>query len=155
MSPNIFKRKSIPLSGYPCDITVTGRNKVAVTLYLNKEIAIVDIDSSKPLYSFQESDCCYGITYTDEKLVVSLQNQTIQIIDLFGKVLIEISTTNTGTYCTMFENRLYYTAVYDDVVCCCNLNGDVIWEFTCKELSKPHDITHDAFGNIFVTCEKK
>lgn len=54
----------------------------------------------------------------------------------------------------MFENRLYYAAVYDDVVCSCNLNGDVLWEFTCKELSKPHDITHDAFGNIFVTCEK-
>lgn len=154
MSPTIFKRKSIPLSGYPCDITVTGRNTVAVTLYLKKEIVIVDIDSSKPLYSFNVSNCCYGITYTDGKFVVSLRNQTIQIIGTIGNVLNKISTTNTATNCTMFEDRLYYAAVYDDVVCSCNLNGNVLWEFNCKELSRPHDITHDAFGNIFVTCKK-
>ncbi|CAC5414595.1 unnamed protein product [Mytilus coruscus] len=154
MSPNVSNMKLIPLTGYPCDITAIENNTVAVTLYLKKEIVIVDIDSSSTLNSIPVNDHCYGITYTTGKLVVSLQNQIIQTMDLFGNVLIKISTTSTATYCTMFEDQLYYAAVYDDVVYSCNLNGDVLWEFNCKELSKPHDITNDAFGNIFVTCEK-
>ncbi|CAC5423759.1 unnamed protein product [Mytilus coruscus] len=146
--------KNIQIDDICYDVAVIDKDTVGTTLVFKSKIVIVDVDSSKVKRSILTSYKCFGITYTGEQLIVSLNKQTIKFFDLSGNVLSTLSTANNSSHCSMFMETLCYTTQSGDAVYSTDLNGEVRWKFDCKKKDYPTGITNDASGNIFVACKK-
>lgn len=146
--------KTIPLEDQCFDVAVIEKNTVAITLVEKKKIVFVDVNSSTKQRSIYTRDRCYGIYYTGEQLVVCLDNLTIQLFDLTGNTLSILPIGERSLYCSVFNNKLYYTAQGGTVSCIysIDLNGEIIWKFDCQKNERPNGITNDGSGNSFVAC---
>lgn len=141
------------LNDCPLDVSIIDSNTVAVTMKSKEGISIVNVNLSLTLRTITLKDKCYGICCTDGKLVVSMANKKIKIVDLFGNVVSTISKMNDATYCSAKNDRIYYAAQSKNIIYCCDLNGCVLWNFNCKKSDYPLGMTHDVVGNVYVTCK--
>ncbi|XP_071146759.1 uncharacterized protein [Mytilus edulis] len=144
--------KEIKFEDRPLDVTIIDSNTVATTLYNKKIISIIDVNSSKTLQTIHVNGNCYGICSKDKNLVICLDGKIIKIVDLSGKVLSKFSQNNCATYCSVMNNKICYAAQAEDVVYCSDLNGNIQWKVSCEKSDFPNGLTHDASGNVFVTC---
>lgn len=144
--------KIIQLDNRCFDVAVIDKDNVATTLVEKKKIIIVDVNSSKVQQPIPTSDKCGGLTYSGEILVVNLANLTIQFFDLSGNTWSTLSTAYKSSYCSVFNDKLYYTTQSRNAVYSTDLHGEVLWKFDCHQSDSPYDVTNDAFGNIFVAC---
>ncbi|CAC5423743.1 unnamed protein product [Mytilus coruscus] len=109
--------KTIRLEDQCFDVAVIEKNTVAITLVKKKKIVFIDVNSSTEQRSIYTRYRCYGIYYTGEQLVVTLDNLTIQFVDLSGNTLSILSIGKRSLYCSMFNNKLYYTTQGGAVSC--------------------------------------
>ncbi|XP_052082881.1 uncharacterized protein LOC127720342 isoform X1 [Mytilus californianus] len=143
--------KNIQLDDRCFDVAVIDKDTVASTLVEKKKIVIVDVNSSRVQRYILSSAECYGIIFSGEQLVVSLP-KTIQFVDPSGNSWSTLSTVNKSMYCSVLDEKLYYTSHNSEAVYSTKLNGEVLWKFDCQKYDYPTSITNDASGNIFVVC---
>ncbi|XP_052082878.1 uncharacterized protein LOC127720341 [Mytilus californianus] len=143
--------KTITFKDQCYDVAVIEKDTVATTLVFKKEIVIVDVTSSKVQRSMPTSHRCYGISYTGEQLVVNINNKSVQFFDVSGNAVSSLSIADIFTYCSVFNDQLYYTKSKVDEVYSIDLNGIFVWKYECQKSDNPTGITNDASGNVFVT----
>ncbi|CAC5358234.1 unnamed protein product [Mytilus coruscus] len=148
-----FFIKQIRFDDTPLDVTIIDSNTVAVTFVEKKIISMVDVISSKILKTIPVVNKCFGICSFSGKLVVSLNDKIMKILALSGNVVSIVSIKDNATYCSVMNDKIYYAAQARGVIYCCDLNGSVLWEFSCRKSDHPQGIAHDASGNVFVSCE--
>ncbi|CAC5423745.1 unnamed protein product [Mytilus coruscus] len=144
--------KTVPLDDQCYDVAVIDKDTVATTLIYSKKVVIVDVNSAKIQRTIPTKDQCYGIISTGEELVANLYNKTIQFFDLSGNSLSTLSTVDISFYCSVLNDKLYYTTHRRNAVYSTDLNGKVVWKFNCQKSAFPTGITNDSAGNIFVAC---
>ncbi|CAC5423740.1 unnamed protein product [Mytilus coruscus] len=133
-------------------VAVIEKDTVAATLIEEKEIVIIDINSSTVQMNIPTEDICFSIFYTGKQLGASVENGITQFFDLSGNTLSTLSDNEKSCYCSVFEDQLYYTAHEKDTVYSTDLNGTVHWKYDYRKFSYPCGLTNDTFGNIFVAC---
>ncbi|VDI77912.1 Hypothetical predicted protein [Mytilus galloprovincialis] len=137
----------------PLDVTIIDLNTVALTFVEKKTISLVDVISSKIMKTIPLVNKCFGICSFSGKLVVSLNDKIIKILDRSGTVESVLSKKDNATYCSVMNDKMWYAAQAKGVIYCCDLNASVQWKFSCGKSDHPQGIAHDAFGDVFVTCE--
>ncbi|CAG2188911.1 TRIM2_3 [Mytilus edulis] len=94
---------------------------------------------------------CWGLSFSNNSLAVSLFTGEIRIIDLEGNILRSIvkgcdSTRDFLVYC---NDRVIYSDRYGKAVYCINASGQQIWQYT-QDLEGPKGLCTDNYGNIIV-----
>ncbi|CAG2239306.1 AASDH [Mytilus edulis] len=77
------------------------------------------------------------------------KNNTIEKIVL-KKFEIDCSITNLFACHCVFMDRLFLTDYHDNILYCCNLQGQVMWKFQGKELKELHGVTTDKHDNVYI-----
>ncbi|CAC5358240.1 MYH [Mytilus coruscus] len=129
------------------DVTKVDSNTVAVTLVEKNSISIVDVNSSEVLQTLPVNTKCYGIYFTAGKLIVSLANNLIQVLDIPANILPMVPKMDHATYVSAMSDRIYHAA--NGVINCCDLNGSVYWTFSCGHSDHSVGLAHDKSGNVF------
>lgn len=147
--------KYLNLKNEPYDAAVIENSLVAVTLVEKKEVVIIDLNCSEIQRSFPVFYRCFGIVFKDGKFYVCCDHRMVQVVLLSGEIFSTLSLVEPATYCSMFNDKLYFaTQDLSNGVYCCDFNGKVHWKFDCQESSFPLGIANDNSGNTFVTCRK-
>lgn len=145
------------LTSKPIDFTCITNNEIAVTLYLEKIVCLVDIYKGIELRRLKMVDRCFGIDYKNGKLYVSLpRHNMIQTLDCscgYKKVRI-FHTFSSVFYLTCFEEKLFCSNHRENILFCLSTSGTKLWEFRDDYLLEPLCLVTDSTGNIYVSCRK-
>ncbi|VDI76335.1 Hypothetical predicted protein [Mytilus galloprovincialis] len=142
--------RNIPCSDEPFDLTVIDNDRIAVTYGDIQNMEILNIKNIKVERKVKFEKDCYGISYQDNKLFISIVSDIV-ITDIMGKVL-KTFNTNCGFYLTTTKDRIYFTR--KSSVISISMTGETIWERTEKSSGDLQDITVDDHENVFVTDMK-
>ncbi|VDI02669.1 Hypothetical predicted protein [Mytilus galloprovincialis] len=135
------------------DVTCMEPKTVAVSSDHNGygQISVIDVDT-KSSSSFYTEDKSYGITHTDESIVICVDGKGIQTVDTksWKKTTIVPCKLFSWCYIASLDNKLYYTNRNDNTVTCCDMAGNIIWTFKDKNVVKePRGIAVDNAGNVY------
>lgn len=150
---------SIRLSESPYDISVLDQNTVIVS-YNTKRRYLLDAVYIEPLeidtiYSESSPHNCWGVSCSSGLIYVVFYPEGIRQLNRRGEVMKTIPISVHHVYhINAFQDRIYYTVRKNNAVCCCDMNGILLWEFQDSELQcNPKcspGLTIDNEGNVFV-----
>lgn len=144
--------RDIPVSGSPFDLTIIDTHRIAVTYGYGKFIEVIDMQTNAVNVE-KKINCdgsCWGISYQDGKLYVSVCKKGILITNTAGNILNTIQCD--PHYITTTHDSIYYTNGSRDTVYCCNMTGQGIWNFTDTLADELEGISVDHNGNVLVVC---
>ncbi|XP_076095695.1 uncharacterized protein LOC143066769 [Mytilus galloprovincialis] len=141
--------RDIPCSSQPFDLTVIDTDRIAVTYGNKNYIEILDIKEKTVERKVKFDSGCYGISYQDNKLFITLGD--IVITDITGKVLKTLDI-ECGFYLTTTKDRIYFTL--KSSVNCISMAGEKIWKHTVEPSVVLRGIAVDDHQNVFVTDTK-
>lgn len=143
---------NISVSTCPFDVTSINYYTYAVTY--DKVCFIEIIDTSKNTRSVQRyrtSYPCRGISYMSGYIYVVVETEGIQVMDIAGNLQKTITIDVKGVhFFTSSNSRFYYANTDEGTIHCCDMRGKEIWKFEDKNISRPHGLSPDASGNVFV-----
>ncbi|XP_076085677.1 uncharacterized protein LOC143056485 isoform X3 [Mytilus galloprovincialis] len=154
--------RTIRLFGTPVSILVTNQNDVAVS-YNQEFIDIISIKTGKVKNIIKTSGIIGGISYQNGLMYVVINYQTVDVIDLTGKIIRSLSLSlyrpdnmleSTVGCLSTDTDSLFLTYPLNNTLCCCDLNGSDRWTFTDDKMIQPSGITTDQNGNVYVSCYK-
>ncbi|CAG2227072.1 TRIM2_3 [Mytilus edulis] len=94
---------------------------------------------------------CWGLSSSDDSLVVGLNKDEIRIIDLEGNTLksIQVESKSYLYYLVYCNDRVIYSDCNGNAVYCVDQSGKQIWQYK-QDLSGPYGLCTDTYGNIIV-----
>ena len=99
----------------------------------------------------------YGITYYNDSLICCVEDKNVHVLSCsedFRISTIPNTTTLLFSYVVAFAGKLIYTNRTQNNITCCLFNGTPVWQFKNEDiLRKPHGITVDENGNLYVVGE--
>lgn len=145
--------RDITLPNQPWDLTVIGKQRVAVTIPLDHCILIIDVSSGIAIQKFTLNSQCYRIDFCEGKLVVVFHRDGIKFIDIDGNQLEESLPLNVANVCkvAVSNDRIFYSEWNTHTIHCCNRNGKQIWTFKEENLRNLRAVTYDDEGHVYVT----
>ncbi|VDI64031.1 Hypothetical predicted protein [Mytilus galloprovincialis] len=137
----------------PFDVTCIDNKTVAVTMFTNNKIVIVDTKSRRVTKTI-ETGKCRGITHRQGQILYCELEKGIQAINVSNKKKITIVKDETinknSSYITTSGENIYNTD-YGSTVKCYNVNGDKRWEYKDESiLSCATGIAVDQHGIVYV-----
>lgn len=111
--------------------------------------AVNDIDISKDtvVRTIKTSSDCYGISCADDKLYVD--NVDIVVMDVDGHVLRTFPSPGVDLgYLTVDGDRFFFCNTF--TLFCCDLNGNVKWEFDKEDYQDIYGMATDSKGNVYL-----
>ena len=154
---NPKKIQYIDLTCNPTDLTCIDGNVVAITLYSENKICLVDISEGQEIERIKTAGQCFGIDHADGQIYTSLPHKKcIQVIDFKRNVSTEstIETLHSAFYIVFSEGRLFCSNHMTNVVFCMLISGSTLWEYRSDILLEPFCMSLDSKGDIFVACRK-
>ncbi|CAC5399741.1 unnamed protein product [Mytilus coruscus] len=139
------------------DLTYIGGNVVAITLYSENQICLVDISEVQEIERIKTVGQCFGIDNADGQIYTSLpHNKCIQVIDYKRNVSTEctLETVHSAFYVVFSEGRLFCSNHVTSVVFCMLTSGSTLWEYRSDILVEPFCMSLDSKGDLFVACRK-
>ncbi|XP_063397802.1 uncharacterized protein LOC134682157 [Mytilus trossulus] len=130
----------------PKYITGVNNNTVAVgcTRYV---IQIIDISNDTVVRTFPTSGECYGISCSEDTLYVDASN--IVVMDLMGLVLRTFPKPGIDLgYLTVDGDRFFFCDGF--TLFCCDLSGNVKWEFDKEGYKDIYGMATDSKGNVYL-----
>lgn len=142
----------INISHKPLGIDKINKTTVAVTYRFGTFIHLININTggiSNTIYV--RGGQCGGISYSARStlLYVVVGWTSIHVMDLSGKVMRVLSSPVVMQSIETDVDRLYYSDDYH--VYCCDLQGQVIWQFTDSNIRGVRSISTDGIGNVYIT----
>ncbi|XP_076108482.1 uncharacterized protein LOC143076541 [Mytilus galloprovincialis] len=151
LTPDGKLLKKLPIPGGPGSVTQINKNTIAVTYPKEKAIKIFNMENETVTKVITFDTCCYGLSSSDNSLVVGLIDHVIRIIDLEGNTLKSIQVKSelplwNLVYC---NDRVIYSDYNGEAVYCVDQLGKQIWQYK-QDLSGPSGLCTDTYGNIIV-----
>ncbi|CAG2223694.1 unnamed protein product [Mytilus edulis] len=136
--------RDISVSGRPFGITDTDMEFLEIT---NSNTFNVEKKIRLP-------NGCFGISIKEGRLCINRGDSTIQVLDLSGTQLETLKVeSNDVFYITTSRDRMFYTYVDKNIVHCCSLKGEAIWDFKSKAIAHPYDVAVGNYNNVYVICK--
>ena len=141
-------------SGYPYDVTCIDSNTISIYVVdRENQVCIIDLNKRSITKKINTKSIMHGLAYTDGSLICCAQDKGLIGIDLKDNSITQVVRCSLPSlsYVTTNGNNIYYTNYTTHKVTCCDLNGEVQWEFCDKNvLVTPRCITTDKNNNIYV-----
>ncbi|XP_052091216.1 uncharacterized protein LOC127728065 [Mytilus californianus] len=154
---NPKKIQYVDLTSKTTDLTYIGGNVVAITLYPENQICLVDISEGREIERIKTAGQCFGIDHADGQIYTSLpHNKCIQVVDYKRNVSTEctLETVHSAFYIVFSEGRLFCSNHMTNVVFCMLTSGSTLWEYRSDILFEPFCMSLDSKGDLFVACRK-
>ncbi|CAG2209060.1 unnamed protein product [Mytilus edulis] len=150
-TPDGKKQKDLPIQGGFFGVTQINQNTIAITYPYETAIKIFNMKNETVTKVIRLDKECWGLSSSDDSLVVGLNKDEIRIIDFEGNKLKSIRVTIESllmnlVYC---NDRVIYGDMEGKAVYCVDELGTQIWQYT-QDLSRPCGLCTDTYGNIFV-----
>ncbi|XP_063418752.1 uncharacterized protein LOC134701534 [Mytilus trossulus] len=151
LSPDGKLQKQLPIPGGAFSVTQINQNTIGVTYPLKQDIKIINIENETVNKVITLEKKCWGLSSSDNSLVVGLSDDEIRIIDLEGNTLKSIQVESQTylenlVYC---NDRVIYSDYYGEAVNCVDQSGKQIWQYT-QDLSSSIGLCTTTYGNIIV-----
>ncbi|CAG2231691.1 unnamed protein product [Mytilus edulis] len=139
------------LPGEAFSVTQINQNTIAITYPYEKAIKIFNMENETVTKVITLDKYCYGLSSSDDSLVVGLSRDEIRIIDLEGNTLksIQVKSESYLFHLVYCNDRVIYSDYDGKAVYCVDQSGKQIWQYT-QDLSGPKGLCTDTYGNIFV-----
>ncbi|XP_063396739.1 uncharacterized protein LOC134681180 [Mytilus trossulus] len=151
LTPDGKLLKKLPIPGGAWSVTQISQNTIAITYPYENAIKIFNIENETVTKVIKLDKGCWGLSSSDDFLVVGLSKGEIRIIDLEGNTL-----KSKQVECESYLKHLVYCngrVIYSDysgyAVHCVDQSGKQIWQYT-QDLSGPVGLCTDTYGNIIV-----
>lgn len=141
------------LSGRPFDLETIDSDRIVVSYGIGKYVEIINLQDGHVDKRMKLNGFCSGISYLNGKLFVLVNGIGIQEIDLVKNTMTTLEA-NVGKafVLTTTENRIYYTDLETNTLCCCNMTGMPLWDVTSHLFDCSQSISADVFGNVFIAA---
>ncbi|XP_063418753.1 uncharacterized protein LOC134701535 isoform X1 [Mytilus trossulus] len=151
LSPDGKLQKQLPIPGEAFSVTEINQNTIAITYPYEKAIKIFNMENETVTKVITLEKQCWGLSSSDNSLVVGLSDDEIRIIDLEGNKLKSIQVeSQTNLFNLVYCNdRVIYSDYHGKVVYCVDQSGKHIWQYK-QDLSGPWGLCTDTYGNIVV-----
>jgi outer membrane protein assembly factor BamB len=153
-----YEKDIIRCSGIPYDVSYTGENIVAVTIWDKHEVVFVNVITNSIINTIDIGHRCYGIDFNMNRLairVIQLPVPTrshIVYLDPKGKLIDRINIP--GEYTTnisLRDDTIKCTNWKTNTIYCYTLTGQDIWTFKDENvLRSPRGIALDKHRNVYV-----
>ncbi|CAC5371267.1 unnamed protein product [Mytilus coruscus] len=143
--------KQFPISGYAVSVTQINQNTIAITYPDKKAIKIFNMDNETVTKVITLDKACFGLSFSNNSLVVGLKSDEIRMLDLEGNTLksIEVQSKSTLFHFVYCNDRVIYSDCVGNAVNCVDGSGNKIWQYK-QDLSGPWGLCTDTYGNIIV-----
>ncbi|CAC5382502.1 unnamed protein product [Mytilus coruscus] len=131
----------------PRYITGINNDTVAVGCTRYQVIQIIDISKDTIVRTIPTSSECFGISCSEDKLYVDASD--IVVMDLYGHVLRTFPNPGVDLgYLTVDGDRFFFCDGF--TLFCCDLNGNVKWEFDKEGYKDIYGMATDSKGNVYL-----
>lgn len=157
--PHGYLKKEIAVIGSPVDVAYESQNQVAISLANKAKIKFVNTETGTTCHKLSIPSTSYGIStsigydphHSDYKIVARIKDFGFLITDRAGKKSKVVENQGDAIlYVSYKDEKLYFTKWDTNKVICCDLSGNIIWEFMNDILQKPCGISLADDGNMFV-----
>ncbi|XP_076105829.1 uncharacterized protein LOC143074164 [Mytilus galloprovincialis] len=143
LTPDGKLLKKLPIPGEAFSVTQIDQNTIAIKIFNMENETVTKVITLNKY--------CYGLSSSDDSVVVGLDRDEIRIIDLEGITLTSIQVKSESYLCHLVycNDRVIYSDYIGNAVYCVDQTGKQMWQYT-QDLSKPFGLCTDTYGNIFV-----
>ncbi|CAG2237384.1 unnamed protein product [Mytilus edulis] len=151
LTPDGKLLKKLPIPGEAFSVTQINQNTIAITYPDEKAIKIFNMENETVTKVITLDKYCWGLSSSDDSLVVGLNDDEIRIIDLEGNTLksIQVECKSDLYYLVYCNDRVIYSDCDGNAVYCVDQSGKQIWQYK-QDLSGPKGLCTDTYGNIIV-----
>ncbi|VDI26720.1 Hypothetical predicted protein [Mytilus galloprovincialis] len=143
--------KQVRISGKAISVTQINQNTIAITYPYEKAIKIFNMDNKTVTKVITLDKACYGLSFSNNSLVVGLSSAEIRIIDLEGNTLKSIQVQSESELCNLVycNDRVIYSDYNGNAVYCVDGSGKQLWQYK-QDLKGPEGLCTYTYGNIIV-----
>ncbi|XP_071151295.1 tripartite motif-containing protein 2-like [Mytilus edulis] len=151
LTPDGKLLKKLPIPSKAWSVTQINQDTIALTYPTEIAIKIFNMENETVTKVITLDKDCWGLSSSDDSLVVGLSDDEIRIIDLDGNTLksIQVKCKSDLKYLVYCNDRVIYSDYFGEAVYCVDQSGQQIWQYK-QDLSGPRGLCTDTNGNIIV-----
>ncbi|CAG2236385.1 unnamed protein product [Mytilus edulis] len=144
-------QKQLPIPGDAWGVTQINEDTIAITYPKETAIKIFNMENETVTKVLKLGKACHGLSFSNNSLAVGLRKEEIRIIDLEGNTLksIQVQSESYLYHLVYCDKRVIYSDYKGKAVYCVDESGKQIWQYK-HDLTKPHGLCIDTYGNIIV-----
>ena len=151
-----YEKDIVRFSGVPYEVSYTGENIVAVTIYDKREVVFVNVITNIITNTVYIGHQCCGTDFNLNRLAIrSIQDSTsshIVYLDPTGKLIDRVNITGlNSTHISLRDDTIKCTDWKTNTIYCYTLTGQQMWAFKDENvLRAPIGIALDKNRNVYV-----
>ena len=151
-----YEKDIVRFSGVPYEVSYTGENIVAVTIYDKREVVFVNVITNIITNTVYIGHQCCGTDFNLNRLAIrAIQDSTsshIVYLDPTGKLIDRVNITGlNSTHISLRDDTIKCTDWKTNTIYCYTLTGQQMWAFKDENvLRAPIGIALDKNKNVYV-----
>jgi outer membrane protein assembly factor BamB len=150
-----YEKDIVRFSGIPFEVSYTGENIVAVTIYNKQEVVFVNVITNTIISTIDIGHACYGTDFNINRLairVIQPQSSHIVYLDPKGKLIDRVNIPGEySTNISLRDDTIKCTDWKTNTIYCYTLTGQQIWAFKGENvIREPMGIALDKNRNVYV-----
>jgi hypothetical protein len=152
----LYEKDIVRFSGRPSEVSYTGENIVAVTIYNKHEVVFVNVITNTITNTVAIGHACWGTDFNMNRLAIRVKHPTtsshIVYLDPKGKLIDRVNIPGmNSTNIALRDDTINCTDWKTDTIYCYTLTGQEIWTFKDENvLRTPMGIALDKCRNVYV-----
>ncbi|CAC5374056.1 unnamed protein product [Mytilus coruscus] len=144
----MYIREVVAFRGYSSDTCFIRTNTVAVTLGIEKQTALVDVEKNEILKRINLSHVCDGVASDGQMLVISSMKKStiVNLNDESHTILERIGADGIA----LFKGNIYGTIYKENKVFCYKITGEPLWICQHHDIFKPGGLILDNNGLVYI-----
>jgi len=151
-----YEKDIVRFSGIPFDVSYTGENIVAVTIWNKHEVVFVNVITNTIMNTVDIGRECWGTNFNLNRLAIRIMqpptSSHIVYLDPKGKLIARVSIPGeNSTHISLGDDTIKCTDWKANTIYCYTLTGQEMWTFKDESvLRKPMGIALDKNRNVYV-----
>ncbi|CAG2222902.1 unnamed protein product [Mytilus edulis] len=135
----------------PYGISRYSQHSIAITIPNLKESILIDLETAEEKGKIAFKKRCWGVTSNGTQRYIRAYECGIQCVDDNGKSLKSLPVEGFVTHVAYSNGKLYYTQHDPNLVKCCTIDGDAVWQLSTD--GEPYGITVGKHGFVIVALK--